>query len=273
MLHKFSVVAALSIGGSLVVALPSGPAGAEATCGGKPATIEVTNDNIASRWRDSEENYIVDGTDGADVIVINVTDVPDDPVGGIYVHGKDGNDVVCSNVSDGTEGSGSHIDAGDGNDRIWTDDVASSIRGGAGHDKAYASRGVSFVGGPGNDLFQPGAVPGQQYRFSSGTGADKLDLSTHHGKHRIYLDQVRGYWGPVANRSTIRFSSLNKVAGSQGKDVLAGGSGADRLSGGPGDDRIVGRAGNDKLTGDDGTDTAEGGPGTDRCDAEVVTGC
>lgn len=270
----FSVAATLALGATVPV-LTSAPAGAAVTCGDRPATIEVTDANIGTFWvaGDGNEYFRIDGTDGADVISVVVTAVAADNQGPVRIAGLEGNDRICTDVRAG-EVTGAQVDGGADNDRVYVSDPGTTVRGRAGHDKVWATVATEFLGGAGNDLFRPAADHGgETSRFSSGSGEDKLDLGAHTGKHRIYLDQARGYWGPVTDRSKIRFSSLNKVDGSQGKDVLAGNSGADRLSGGPGDDRLVGRAGNDVLTGEDGVDRAEGDAGSDRCTAETVISC
>ncbi|RMD49465.1 MAG: hypothetical protein D6832_01690 [Alphaproteobacteria bacterium] len=182
-------------------------------------------------------DYVVEGTDGNDVIDVHYTG---DPEGDRVDH----NDNAAGTNDDVIEayGGDDRIRAGAGNDTIHAgegDDYASGDDGddtlwlGEGDDKGSGDAGDDRIFGEGgNDVLHGGK--GDDV-LSGGAGNDVLE-------------------GGTGN---------DILAGNAGDDDLKGGKGDDELCGGDGDDRLDGGTGNDVLDGDAGADVLIGGKGAD----------
>jgi len=130
-----------------------------------------------------------------------------------------------------------NVSAGDGNDRVTAEDVASipvSVDGGTGRDKITGGgAGDTLNGNGGRDLID--GLSGADHIFGGGGN-----------------DQLRGQ------------SGNDIIHGGSGNDYLEGNTGNDRLDGGAGSDVLNGNSGNDSLTSNDGVvDSLFGGSGND----------
>jgi Ca2+-binding RTX toxin-like protein len=140
---------------------------------------------------------------------------------------------------------GSHVDAGEGNDRADATLVtaaAVSLFGGAGNDSLYGGNWADLLdGGLGADSIRGGAG---NDTIVGGDGNDSL-------------------WGGSGNDWIEGGTGRDKLYGEAGNDTLTGGTGNDSLWGGDGDDLLYGSEGDDYLRGESGRDTLFGGPGDD----------
>ncbi len=135
------------------------------------------------------------------------------------------------------------IEAGQGNDQVYSGSGDDVIKGGAGSDILHGDRGDDLIkGGSGNDKLAGG--PGDD-TLKGGQGNDVL-----HGESGD--DVLKGGKGD------------DKLVGGTGDDLLAGGKGDDKAYGGTGDDVLKGGQGNDVLHGDQGDDLIKGGQGADK---------
>jgi Ca2+-binding RTX toxin-like protein len=177
------------------------------------------------------------------------------------------------------------VDAGDGNDRIVTDDaVPGRLHGGPGDDvitvpadahrtgvlsNLYGEDGDDVLsgtgalqGGPGSDRLTGG--PGGDW-LMGGPGSDVIDG----GAGRDYVsfgDDTAGVVVDLADPGLDggdRLIGIEQVEGGSGNDHIAGDDGKNWLLGGPGRDVIEGRGGDDLLDGEIGDDRVDGGAGDD----------
>ncbi|MBU1827528.1 MAG: Hint domain-containing protein, partial [Alphaproteobacteria bacterium] len=131
------------------------------------------------------------------------------------------------------------IEAGGGNDTVYSGGGADTVYGGDGNDTIYygtggatQSDGDTVYGGEGDDVIDD--VGGAEYVYDDtlyGEGGNDI-LYGGGGDDEIY----GGAGGDF-------------IAGETGNDELFGGEGADQISGGEGYDIIVGGAGDDMLSG------------------------
>jgi Ca2+-binding RTX toxin-like protein len=170
------------------------------------------------------------------------------------------------------------VEAGPGNDMIWTGSGNDEILGGPGRDKIFARGGDDRIdGGDGNDLIFAGAGDDQVQAGDGrdvvfgGDGNDTIDggddrdvLSGQAGNDIIDGGDGRNrILGGSGDDLLIGGAENDAIYGGIGDDVLRGGDGNDRLSGNDGDDQLYGEAGNDRLRGDQGSDELDGGDGND----------
>jgi Ca2+-binding RTX toxin-like protein len=216
----------------------------DALCRGLPATVVGT---------DGDDR--LSGTPGDDVIVGGRGDDA--------IRGLGGDDVLCGDR--GTD----RLDGGEGDDRVY-----GGLNGlqQPDPDNAPDNVGDDLVGGPGDDLLDPGwdektdggggFIP-DQLSFAAATAGVRVDLAA----------------GPAAGRATgdgedtLVLGGRIQVVGTPYDDVLVSGDFSDDLIGGAGNDVLRGGKGRDYLQGDVGDlpgpndvpydDRVYGGPGGD----------
>ena len=125
------------------------------------------------------------------------------------------------------------VNAGDGNDRVAVNNVASTLN-----------------GGTGNDILSAGFAGAGSHILNGNDGDDRLFGGS-------FGDSLRGGAG----------SDL--LVGSRFTDFLRGGDGNDDLRGGDGNDELRGDAGNDRLDGGNGFDDLCIGETEINCEADV----
>ena len=131
------------------------------------------------------------------------------------------------------------IDAGDGNDVVYTSDRGDNAFGGAGNDTLIGGKLDDWlIGGDGDDKLYAGAVADGAVSTATALAAD--------GGSGNYLD------GGAGN---------DRLYGSTGSDWLAGGDGVDELHGGSGGDILNAGKGNE---GTGAAPTIQGGGGSDQ---------
>jgi len=114
-----------------------------------------------------------------------------------------------------------------------------------GYDPSGTSRGLTLVGGAGNDVLVGAALDDT---ISGGNGADRLE--------------------GLAGNDILRGDAGNDLLlGGDGNDQLYGGDGDDQLEGGKGDDLLEGGDGDDVLIDASGNNILRGGAGNDRLSA------
>ncbi len=198
--------------------LVASPAQAAASCGGKPATIEMTPGQTT-----------VDGTDGDDVIV--GTDGAD------TIRSGAGNDTVCSKAGNDSVDGGAGDDTvygGQGNDSLVAGLGNDTLRGDSGHDilTAVEAPAVPEEGETDGDDRYLGGVGYDELRYSVVTLPLSFDLPTQ----------------------TITGSGQDKT---QGVQSYVGGTGDDVFVGTSGDDVYRDVTGRNKVTTGDGDDTVD----------------
>jgi serralysin len=149
---------------------------------------------------------------------------------------------------------------GAGNDTITGNAVANVLDGGAGNDV--------LMGGAGKDTLKGGAgfdnaswanatagvkvSVGNNFSGDSGEGDKFTSIEKIEGSN--FGDELKGG------------NSADTLFGLGGNDQISGGNSADTLDGGAGNDFIEGGNDNDSLSGGDGVDTLDGGNGNDLLD-------
>ncbi|MFE3835668.1 Hint domain-containing protein [Pseudogemmobacter sonorensis] len=242
-------------------------------------------------------DYIVDGTDGDDVIDVSYTGDPDgDMVDGNdnqtggnedVIYGYGGNDTIFSGLGNDTVYGGDgndYIDGGAGDDELYGGDGNDYIETGTGNDTAYGGLGDDtltgaggddlFYGGHGNDVaiitdnsgndtFHGGeGVDSLVFGTTSGNGVDVTLAGDGHGGYS-YDGQGSGAFTSVESfQLTSGGDSFDGQASGEGVMVFAGG-GEDTVLGGSGNDSIDGGTGNDLIDGGAGDDSLLGDEGND----------
>lgn len=205
-------------------------------------------------------DYIVEGTDGADLIDdayvldpegdrVNASDAAngsnDDVIqagagndtvisgaGNDSIDAGTGNDSVLAGAGNDTVfgGSGNDtIEGGDGNDSLSGGDGQDVIRGGTGNDAISGGEGddrIVLANGFGNDTIAGGET--------GETNGDTLDMSAITTGVTVDLTSANPESGSVSDgTSTASFTEIENIVLSSGADtlVLADGSGSDRVLG------------------------------------------
>jgi Ca2+-binding RTX toxin-like protein len=155
------------------------------------------------------------------------------------------------------------VDAGAGDDRIYTASGNDFVAGGPGIDR------INTFGG--DDVIDPGTGDDN---CDAGTGSNTLDYSARPVAMDINLDTSAA--GPVSGGERDEVRSFSRVNGGSGDDVITASSRtADILFGNAGRDTLIARGDNDELyggAGDDdlvdayGSTLMDGGAGADRVD-------
>jgi len=161
----------------------------------------------------------------------------------------------------------------------WQFDLGTSL------EDLLNSTGFKFVGGDGDDIFDPhldmlpfysnGVIigGGGNDTLTGTAGADKIAGGTGDDviTDNYGANLLRGgagndtiTVGNGANGSTLKGGSGDDVLVSgAGSDTLQGGAGRDSLTGGRGEDVLIGNGGRDTLDGGEGNDVLNGGRGAD----------
>lgn len=189
------------------------------------------------------ENFIIDGSSGADNLVLGSGD---DTVtalqGNDFVDGGSGRDSLSGSAGNDT------IYGGIGNDTLLGGDNDDLLRGGAGAD--------SIVGGDGNDTVDyTGSASAVTISLIAGTatGGDAAGDS---------FSSIENVTGSSFNDSLIGDAGNNVLTGGAGHDTLEGGAGADTLIGGDGFNSFSYVSSNAGVVVDLGAGTASGGHAT-----------
>jgi Ca2+-binding RTX toxin-like protein len=172
-----------------------------------------------------------------------------------------------SSIIDGGKGEDT-LRGGEGDDVIYAgeDHEPDTLEGGGGDDVLYGvnifhprkgSGAATMIGGPGNDLLI-GGQPCDGDTFDGGPGSN--DSASFARVHNSGISVKATIGGAVLDPDVSGCqaghidSSVEKIEGSPGPDILIGDSGRNVL---------LGRGGNDKLDGMAGSDTCIGGGGND----------
>lgn len=237
---------------------------------------------------DEETGFKNDGND-----IIDVQDSPDLELA--YIYGQGGNDKIIGGILE--EDSYQYLNAGDGDDKIWSVNPGQSIPidsdqytyayGQDGNDIIYGSNGHEYLYGDydggkkdtigGDDIIYTGegSLTDQGDHVYGGWGDDKIygqGEGEHYlygnwgddkiwggeGKNTIYGDDDNSGDGFVL--STMTFEDSHEQGGD---DTLYGGELSDLIFGGSGHDYIHGGKGSDRVYGGSGEDTIWGGDGND----------
>ncbi len=219
-----------------------------------PANGTDTYGMNADRYDLDVLDYVVDGTDGDDLIDASYTADPD-------------GDRI-DNLDNLEGANGDAVDAGGGDDTVFGGGGNDTVSGAAGNDLLDGGAGDdSLIGGTGQDTFIGGAGADT---FAGGTGLDVVDYSGSGSAVAVDLSNTT-FSGGDAQGDTA--SGVDGIIGSDFDDSLTGfdgelvSGGADDytniIDGGAGNDTISGLAGGDTLIGGDGADSIDGGAGND----------
>ncbi len=217
----------------------------------------------------SDNNGVVEGTDGADSIGAGYEDADGDVIDNFdskavfnYSDATDTTpytftpDVNANFAGDQRDA----VQAGAGNDTVEAGDGDDIVHGGEGDDSILGQEGFDeLIGDAGNDTIDTGL--GDDRAFG-GDGDDSIIGGL--GDDTLFGgdggDTIEGGLGN------------NSIEAGEGNDVITGGSDSEVLSGGLGDDSITSLGGNDTVDGGQGNDTialgadddiADGGAGND----------
>lgn len=202
-----------------------------------------------------------------------------------------GNDVFAFNYSSASSGTAYTfdvmVDAGTGNDIIWSSAGHDDLYGGVGADIIYGGAGIDTIyGGSESDTLAGGS--GNDFLYG-GEGVDFLDLSDATAGVSFNLadgpmtinegglgsDRIEGFEALIlsAFADVVDTNALdNIIYGGGGNDTSWTGGGEDTVYGGDGDDTLwtsdqndtaYGESGNDALHGKNHADILFGGDGND----------
>jgi Ca2+-binding RTX toxin-like protein len=221
-----------------------------------------------------DDDYI-DGGDGDDTI--------DGSIGNDTIYGGAGNDSIIAGIDAASDyvGDDPHfplgdpnkndgrdfVDAGAGDDYVFTGDDSDTIYGGTGNDTIHAGIDDDFIyGGDGNDEITGGH--GSDY-IEGGDGDDVInagDSTLLYGQAPDATDPV-----PTNGRDTVDGGAGNDyIEGQDDNDLLMGGTGNDTIDGGIDNDTILGGEGDDLIIGGEGADDLQGGTGDDYFDGATA---
>ena len=175
--------------------------------------LQVSLNDLLSNG-DPANNTIIQGTDGADRILITGTndsvlagagdDVVFGGLGQTQLSGGDGNDHLAA-------GSGTNsVEGGTGNDTLYGGSGTDTLEGGTGNDVLYGGTGTdTLVGGLGNDVLT-GGFGNTTYVFNIGDGHDVIHApaGSASSNHLVF-------------GSGIGLSDLNLYPDGQGTTILA----------------------------------------------------
>jgi Ca2+-binding RTX toxin-like protein len=184
------------------------------------------------------------------------------------LYGGVGNDYLHST------GTGSYLDAGDGDDSLYG---SGTLIGGTGNDTLNSqTTNASLDGGSGNDLYymSDNNTSGTN-TIADASGNDTVSFwysSPSSATFVINLDTTGtevtsgSYsidWAQGIIENIIAGSGNDSIAGSSADNMLNGGYGNDTIDGGSGNDTLLGYVGYDSILGGVGDDWIDGGGYTD----------
>jgi hypothetical protein len=212
------------------------------TSNGRPiiATLGDQNDRAMSRTSRAVQLFGEDGND--------------------RLGGNSGRDTIDGGNGDDNLTGGSNNDrvaGGPGNDQLFGNQGNDNLQGGDGNDLLDGGTGNDFEsGGNGDDTLREGNGPNGADNLNGDADNDTVDYSARSAPVNVTIDD-QPFDGDRRNneRDNVR-SSVDRVLGGAGSDVLVGRDGpSDTLVGGSGDDVIDPRRGDDHV---------DGGPGIDQ---------
>ena len=185
-----------------------------------------------------------------------------------WVSYQGSNDGVTIDLSEGS-GEGGHaqgdvitnienVAGSDYADVLWGDGNANKLEGGEGDDELRGSGGEDILEGGDGDDWLYGSTGAD--RFEGGAGFDVLTYQLSDAGVTINLE-AGTLTGGYAQGDV--FTGIERIVGSDYRDVLTGGNGSNVLYGIGGDDELRGNDGDDVLEGGAGADQLNGGAGVD----------
>ena len=211
----------------------------------------LTGNDDANRLDGGAGADQLDGGGGSDWVSYQWSDagVTVDLAEGTFEGGHAQGDVV-SNIE--------NVTGSDHADVLWGDGNVNRLEGGLGDDELSGAGGADVLdGGGGDDLLygSPGAD-----QLNGGAGYDVLTYQLSGAGITINLEEgtlTGGYaQGDV-------FTGIERIAGSDHRDVLTGDNRSNELHGMAGADELRGNDGDDKLEGGADADELDGGTGVD----------
>jgi Ca2+-binding RTX toxin-like protein len=151
--------------------------------------------------------------------------------------------------------------------RLATQDSLLELNAGAGDDVVFTGGSSAKVfGGDGNDRFVSG-IAGDI--FDGGSGSDTIDYSAYASAVTVNLAATSANGSGAGGDQLINIEHVlgtafgDTLTGNELANQVRGGEGSDSIGGGAGNDALYGDAGNDVIAGGDGADLIEGGGGQD----------
>lgn len=212
------------------------------TAPGRPIIVYLgdQNDRAASRTSRTVQFYGEDGND--------------------RLAGASGRDMLDGGNGDDNLTGGPNRDrliGGAGNDQLFGNGSGDQLQGSEGDDLLVGGSGNDNVsGGFGDDNLREEAGPSGSDSLNGDSGNDTVDYSARSNPVDVSLNDIGDDGDRHSSEHDNVHSSVDRVAGGAGSDVLIGSNfHSETLMGGTGDDLI------DPLRGDDHVD---GGPGIDQ---------
>ena len=211
----------------------------------------------------TQSNQTFKGSGANEVICVNANNVTVEALGGndLVIDNGENNTINLGDGSDdynGTNGDGSEVDGGAGNDELTGTPGDDDLSGGLGDD--------TLIGGAGNDTLIGG---GGADALIGNAGADNLSGETGNDS-ADGGDGVDTVEGGAGDDTLIGGANDDTIRGGTGNDNLDGSAGEDNIYGEVGEDEIDGGLGDDIIAGGDGTDVLEGGWGLNICDYSIT---
>ena len=213
-------------------------------------------------------NYIVEGTDGDDLIDYDYTG---DPEGDLIDHNDN---------APGRPPQQDTVLAGDGDDTVFAGEGDDDVNGEDGDDVLYGEEGDdTLIGEDGDDVLRGGEgdddLRGGDGNDSAygGIGDDLIDTSgTRPAIDVVTFPGVPVDSDPENDRDLVDAGAGNDtIITGDDRDTILGGDGDDSINSGIDDDEVYGGAGNDFINDVQGADYIEGGDGDDTILAGIDT--
>ena len=175
--------------------------------------------------------------------------------------GASGRDTLDGGVGDDTLTGGSGSDrliGGWGNDQLFGNSGNDTLQGNADDDLLTGGSGNDNIsGGDGTDTIREESAPNGSDSLAGDGGNDTVDYSARPNAVNVSIDSVADDGDRASNeRDNVR-TTVDRVLGSAGSDVLTG-----RDNGSP--DTLIGGTGDDVINPLRGEDNVDGGPGIDQ---------
>lgn len=196
------------------------------------------------------------------------------------ISGSDGANVLIGGAgNDALDGRGGAdlLDGGVGDDLlstyweqggVWVNGAGSVLRGGEGRDNFDLGLGdLRAEGDVGDDHFNLNNLAGAKV-IDGGDGYDSIQFEVRIGMgvdytNGVTVDLTKTGSQQIATGVTATITSIERIFGSQGADLIIGDNADNYLDGFDGNDVVKGGGGADTLSGRNGSDTLTGGSGGD----------
>lgn len=177
----------------------------------------------------------------------NEKDTLNGTAGADKIYGYDGHDTIYSGAGDDISYGGAGNDkiyGGTGDDRVYGGEGDDTLYGGAGNDTLYGGVGSdTLYGGDGDDIFHSGSDDAAD-KFYGGSGIDTVSYETADKGIYVSLDNNwdTSFFDEKGQNAAVGdvFIGVEKIIGTQYRDVIYGNSGDNIIYGNGGGDHLAG---------------------------------